>query len=1297
VKPRLAPPQLKPKGPERQRPKGAARSAEKKPDMPVQTKLNVGPTNDYFETEADRVAAHIVSGSYGPPPAISSLGNAAPGAALRKTKPKEEIQAQAAGRAAELQRKTEQTAEPDKKAVQSAKAVQRKTAKPESANPDKKLQRKLASTSKEPETPAAGGKKKPPIQRAAIVPSPERTEEQLAQLEPAGAVSAAGGPAPASVEAGIGRARQGGQPIAAPVLEPMERGFGRDFSAVRVHADGAAGGLNGALGARAFTTGSDIFFASGEYRPETGAGRRLLAHELTHVVQQSDGRGVAQPLRIQRAGPESQKDKEEATKPAEPPKVWTDPKVKDRSIDLSGEMPVYKLPALDLPKMLGTAKGDSANATIAGQHGEGFSAIVTNAPFVWTGKGTRKAEQKAEQKGNPDAQVAIWREAIEGKGTLLGLIDKTFGKQGEDFVKEKVHYLQLGKAKRARGAPLLFVGTAAELAVHNQITTPKWDQQGKYADMEVDHFHEIQLGGRHHISNFWLLEKKKNAASGPTIMAQFLGPLNKLTDDAAKTGFFDGPNAGMKLEKLESYPQNVRVEFAKVTAKRDFGVEELHWTARQVEEGEHLDELKPLTAEEMKDEGLDPKATLKTVNLFLGKDSAYRRRMEVKGTELEPVDRVKQKFVSGFDLRFSEYIKPTVVADDQPLGKLVGYAFGNRTVEATLPGGEKQKVKLFVSKMIAMPILSQTKFGYGGYLDRSVIDEALKKQAEFKISGASPITIQDAGIRGDFELFAQGLIGPTKPLIAGMQIPIRMEGDAVFIDYPLPAEGLGFGPFKIIQSSLQLGVNEKGLFFGGMADFVIEGVGIGHVEARNLDLLGKFKFDFEAFNPAEVEVAYKNDAWSIAAKLGVKQGILPGVKSGDVEVTANSETFGVVGTVVIGAPGIPERTTITVGYTPDKGLVIGGEVPLATDRIPGVTDAKMSVLIRRNPETKEWSVFGAGTANFALTGVKGSLTISWRDGILSIGGLGTIQRDPMTGSVSFLVTNQPVDEEGKPIDGPPLAEFRASGSGSVSIKFGKLLTGTAGITVMENGEIEIIGKIGLPPSIEIVPQEVIKLPGGVDFPEVRFPIIGLTVPVINKSFGVFGFIRGGVTVSATFGPGFLKDTAVDVKYNPDHPEQARIHGGSRFEITAMGGVAVTVTGGIGAGLAIVEATGEVGIKAGLGVELRGAAKLGIDWTPVQGLSVDASVKGEAKPKFSIDLLANAAVVADLGWFGEYDIWTECWDKNLGSFGPDLAVKGYLPASWSERDGLNLDLAKADIDYPDISIKDLAISVFEAVV
>lgn len=71
------------------------------------------------------------------------------------------------------------------------------------------------------------------------------------------------------------------------VIQGMESSFGTDFSSVRVHPDSSKAPEVGAL---AYTQGTDIHFAPGQFKPDTSAGQQLLGHELTHVIQQAEGR-----------------------------------------------------------------------------------------------------------------------------------------------------------------------------------------------------------------------------------------------------------------------------------------------------------------------------------------------------------------------------------------------------------------------------------------------------------------------------------------------------------------------------------------------------------------------------------------------------------------------------------------------------------------------------------------------------------------------------------------------------------------------------------------------------------------------------------------------------------------------------------------------------------------------------------------------------------------------------------------------------------------------------------------------
>jgi hypothetical protein len=95
--------------------------------------------------------------------------------------------------------------------------------------------------------------------------------------------------AQAAVTQGTAR---GGSPLGTALRSQMEGRFGHDFSRVRIHTDARADESAQAVQARAFTVGNDIVFRAGQFNPQSTDSQHLLAHELTHVVQQE---GVSAP------------------------------------------------------------------------------------------------------------------------------------------------------------------------------------------------------------------------------------------------------------------------------------------------------------------------------------------------------------------------------------------------------------------------------------------------------------------------------------------------------------------------------------------------------------------------------------------------------------------------------------------------------------------------------------------------------------------------------------------------------------------------------------------------------------------------------------------------------------------------------------------------------------------------------------------------------------------------------------------------------------------------------------------
>ncbi|HEY9737029.1 MAG TPA: DUF4157 domain-containing protein, partial [Trichocoleus sp.] len=132
------------------------------------------------------------------------------------------------------------------------------------------------------------------------------------------------------IESRLQSSRGGGQPLPNATRDFMESRFGNDFSGVRVHTNAESVQMNQSLQAQAFTHGNDIYFNSGKYNPESSRGKRLLAHELTHTIQQT-GPSTLSPKRLDRKAGKPNKSPSNATTQRSP-----DPKVQRQTISQLG-------------------------------------------------------------------------------------------------------------------------------------------------------------------------------------------------------------------------------------------------------------------------------------------------------------------------------------------------------------------------------------------------------------------------------------------------------------------------------------------------------------------------------------------------------------------------------------------------------------------------------------------------------------------------------------------------------------------------------------------------------------------------------------------------------------------------------------------------------------------------------------------------------------------------------------------------------------------------------------------------
>lgn len=136
-------------------------------------------------------------------------------------------------------------------------------------------------------------------------------EEEALQMKPMlQRMGHEGGDVSSDIESSIQGARGGGAALEPRLQDQMGQAMGADFSGVRVHTDARSDQLNQSIQAKAFTTGNDVFFRQGAYDPTSQGGQALIAHELTHVVQQTGAVQRSAHKKISQTGDRIQRDDE---------------------------------------------------------------------------------------------------------------------------------------------------------------------------------------------------------------------------------------------------------------------------------------------------------------------------------------------------------------------------------------------------------------------------------------------------------------------------------------------------------------------------------------------------------------------------------------------------------------------------------------------------------------------------------------------------------------------------------------------------------------------------------------------------------------------------------------------------------------------------------------------------------------------------------------------------------------------------------------------------------------------------
>lgn len=227
----------------------------------IQPKLVIGQPNDRYEQEADRVANQVMQ---------------MPSAGMGRS-----IQPLSLNHSHSLQRQIESPEEEEKDEIVQAKEFSYPSIHLHNPQAQDTIQRQVKEDLKE--DPKKDPKK-------------DIEQEKTIQTKPASGHSSS---VITNFQTQLRSSQHGGQPLAPPTRKSMESRFNHDFSGVRVHTDRNAAQLNQHIHAQAFTHGQHIYFGQGAYQPGSFTGEHLLAHELTHVVQQTGGSNIQPKALVQ--------------------------------------------------------------------------------------------------------------------------------------------------------------------------------------------------------------------------------------------------------------------------------------------------------------------------------------------------------------------------------------------------------------------------------------------------------------------------------------------------------------------------------------------------------------------------------------------------------------------------------------------------------------------------------------------------------------------------------------------------------------------------------------------------------------------------------------------------------------------------------------------------------------------------------------------------------------------------------------------------------------------------------------
>ncbi|WP_372756899.1 DUF4157 domain-containing protein [Mariniflexile sp.] len=1183
-------------------------------DSFIQPKLNMGKLGDRYEIEADKAADQIVAKGNEPTPFFSSK--------------------------ASVQKQSEEDIQQKPVVDGISSGIQLKE-KPESPTviPITTIQPMFAED----------------LQTKEEEDVQEKEEEDVQTLQKHS--DGGEGNSTASIESTLNNSKGGGSPLDTNTKSEMESGFGTDFSNVRVHIDSNAVQMNQQLNSQAFTNGSDVYFNEGKYNPGSDSGRHLLAHELTHTVQQG---ASVQPKMIQKNGGDEAVIPETAV--VDPPQGVT-PLSEDNNEFIFSESGLVSnfnqreakitLPILSLPRFKARNEARINNLRIRLQDVQKLEEAGQTVP---TTQVDPINPQKQEWQNNIRGSVQRRAEDKINEARASGGFNRTENESDRTYF-----------FKGIENQNLLIFGDESQFLERAEI--PSWDSGGNPTNFQVDHVFETQLGGQNRVSNYELLEASANGSSGSKIMWELNRRAKRLYDVLAHPYYQDRvgtekPNLparpGLPQQYMNKFLGDLQFSFEFAEYEFNLSVSgnpERFWDFGQISRGEHLNKIRALTGTEVSAMGTEDDPAL-----FASPTGGNRLPI--------PEDYPEDNWLNRVDL---------LQRPDFDAGTLLVHAYysGGNTSNNMI-GSENPVLELKLGRIPGT---------YGFYIDWENTPNKNSLIQSLRLPGMSPIRMDQIDLTEN-GFYGVGKVLPTVPLIGNADIDIVIDGDSIRMRKLFTAQEFDFpSPFSIEQASLEVSFGTDGLGIVGSVDFGINNVGTGFIGASastgsGFELEGAFNFDSELFDPAEINVEYKDNIWTIGGEIGIPEGKVRGVKNATITATYSEGNFAATGEAELDIPGI-QRGTMSVNYG-DEGFSISGNFDLSDD-IPGIQGGNVEARVSKAEGAENYDVFVSGTAIPDIPGISTSLTVTYHNGALTIEGSAAYSRGMLSGSIEVGATNRTIDEDGQPT-GEPDDTMRVYGGGTLTLQLTPWLAATAGVKLLPNGEIEVTARLATDTYDVFARREFNR--NLFTVPTIEIPLFA--IPLGPRSLGLVAQIGGGLDFTAGFGPGQLRNLSAEITYNPEREEETTVTGHGEFGIPADAGLTLRGDLGLGLSVAIASLSGGIEIAGSLGLEGEALASVDVNWSPQTGIILDAEGRVTVNPKFIFDI--NAFARASLG-IGFLSI-SETWRYNLASFswGPDIQFGLVFPVHYQEDQPFDISFDDIEVIYPELDVVDMAVDL-----